>query len=212
LTDRSVTDASASALPSGTEASSDANPSSESASSESASEERPSEERPPASGSSDGDAPREDVSRERLRRFGAAIRAARQREGLTQADLAKKAGISRPYMSSIEQGGAAQLSLRVAWALCDALGLRAPVDLGVTPVAVENSDPAEPGVPPSLEAFAEAEGLGPADIQMLAGITYRGRQPTEPWQWRVIHRVIAASLEENPSAENRSSESHSSES
>jgi hypothetical protein len=52
---------------------------------------------------------------------------------------------------------------------------------------------------------------------MLAGITYRGRQPTEPWQWRVIHRVIAASLEKNPSekshsSENRSSESRSSES
>ena len=143
----------------------------------------------------------------------AALRAACQREGLTQADLAKKAGISRPYMSSIEQGSAAQLSLRVAWTLCDALRLRAPVDLGLRPVEVEGVElegvelddtevedrgRAEPGVPPSLEAFAEAEGLGPADIQMLAGITYRGRRPSAPWQWRVIYRVIAASLEANP--------------
>jgi len=151
-----------------------------------------------------------ETGRARLRRFGAAIRTARRREGLTQAELAGQVGISRQYLSSAEQGEAEQLSLRVAWALCDALGLRAPVDLGLRPVEVdgvelddaevddaelEDRGRAEPGVPPSLEAFAEAEGLGPADIQMLAGITYRGRRPSAPWQWRVIYRVIAASLE-----------------
>jgi len=145
---------------------------------------------------SEKDRSKRDLSKKRLGRFGAALRAARQREGLIQAEVAEAVGISRQYLSTIEQGEAEQLSLRVAWALCDALGLRAPVDLGVAPVEIENSDPAEPGVPPSLEAFAETEGLGPADIQVLAQITYRGRQPTEPWQWRVIHRVIAASLEE----------------
>ena len=155
-----------------------------------------SEKDPSEKDQSKGDLSKRDLSKKRLRRFGAAIRAARQREGLIQAEVAEVVGISRQYLSTIEQGEAEQLSLRVAWALCDALGLRAPVDLGMAPVAVEDKGRAEPGVPPSLEAFAEAEGLGPADVQVLAGITYRGRQPTEPWQWRVIHRVIAASLEE----------------
>jgi len=151
-----------------------------------------------------------DLSKERLGRFGAALRAARQREDLIQAEVASAVGISRQYLSSIEQGEAEQLSLRVAWALCDALGLRAPVDLGMAlemdPLGEGSADleagdaaepgvPHQPGVPPLLAAFAEAEGLGPADVQMLAGITHRGRRPAEPWQWRVIYRVIAASLE-----------------
>ena len=45
-----------------------------------------------------------EIARARLRRFGAAVRTARRREGLTQAELATQVGISRQYLSSAEQG------------------------------------------------------------------------------------------------------------
>jgi ribosome-binding protein aMBF1 (putative translation factor) len=37
--------------------------------------------------------------------FGAAVRRARQERGLSQEELAHRAGIDRSYMSSIERGG-----------------------------------------------------------------------------------------------------------
>jgi len=170
-----------------------------------------------------------DLSKERLGRFGAALRAARQREDLIQAEVASAVGISRQYLSSIEQGEAEQLSLRVAWALCDALGLRAPVDLGMGPLEMdplgegsadlEAGDAAEPGVPPPAGRPALAGGVrGGRGARAGRRPDARRDHPPRPPAGRAVavarylprHRsqpgVIVASLEEHRSPENRSAE------
>ncbi len=72
-------------------------------------------------------------------RSGATILSARRREGLTQAQLAERAGgVSRRWLISLEQGGKserAELGGKILDTL-DALGL----DLSVTPPARRRSN------------------------------------------------------------------------
>jgi len=60
--------------------------------------------------------------------LGAAIRSARTREGLTQTELAHRAGVSRRWLITLEHGQAQRAELGKILDTLDALGL----DLTVT--------------------------------------------------------------------------------
>lgn len=55
-------------------------------------------------------------------RFGKAVRAEREKQGISQEAFAVQAGVHRTYVSSIELGKV-QVSIRVAQQLADALGV-----------------------------------------------------------------------------------------
>ncbi|UNX54573.1 helix-turn-helix domain-containing protein [Georgenia sp. TF02-10] len=61
--------------------------------------------------------------------IGAAIRGARTREGLTQNQLAERAGVSRRWLITLERGQGQRAELGKVLDTLDALGL----DLTVTP-------------------------------------------------------------------------------
>ena len=61
--------------------------------------------------------------------IGATVRSARRRKGLTQAQLAERAGVSRRWLISLEQGQSERAELGKVLDTLDALGL----DLRVTP-------------------------------------------------------------------------------
>ena len=44
--------------------------------------------------------------------------------------------------------------------------------------------------PPSLLQFAKQAGLPEADIEMLAGIEFRGERPRTPERWAFIYEAI----------------------
>ena len=60
-------------------------------------------------------------------RFGLAIRALRRRRGWTQAELARRARMSRSAVSRVERGEGDALSVRALTRLCAALGARVSV-------------------------------------------------------------------------------------
>lgn len=68
--------------------------------------------------------------------IGAAIRGARAREGLTQTELAERAGVSRRWLITVEQGRTERAELGKILDTLDALGL----DLTVT-TAEGRTDP-----------------------------------------------------------------------
>lgn len=121
-----------------------------------------------------------------LEAFGERVRAGRKREGLRQEDLAGKVGISRTYLSQIEQGRATNLSLRLANALSKELGIDPPS---------EDEDTAP--LPTSLKAFAEEEDLPQADVDMLRGLVYRGQRPEKESQWRILYNLIKTTIRES---------------
>ena len=128
------------------------------------------------------------ITMENLEHFGDRVRTARKNEGLKQAELADKVGISRTYLSQIEQGRARNLSLRLAQKLSEKLGIELPQS-----AQEQNSEAVD--IPPSLAEFAKEEGIPEEDQRMLARIQYRGKKPQDAQQWRVLYSVIQATTE-----------------
>jgi transcriptional regulator with XRE-family HTH domain len=127
--------------------------------------------------------PRKETVGQRIRRF-------REERGLTPTELAAKARVSKSYLSELESGnGATQRpSADVLYRIGEALGV-AMSDLLGRPVIIEPKRKR----PPSLLEFAKSANLPEADIEMLAGIEFRGEQPRTPERWAFIYQAIRTS-------------------
>ena len=114
--------------------------------------------------------------------FGDKVRRRRLEEGLSQEELANRAGISRNYLSEIERGVATNLSWQVMERLTTELGFRTEQQ--------PNEETRFAQLPPGLPEYAASANLARDDVLMLAQIKYRGRQPTTPEQWAALYSVI----------------------
>jgi transcriptional regulator with XRE-family HTH domain len=110
--------------------------------------------------------------------FAQQVRAQRKAQKLSQQELAQQVEISRNYLSEIERGEATNLSWQVRQKLAAALGLS---PAGEAP---------ETNLPEGLAAFAASAKLPQDDVQMLAGLKYRGQQPTTADKWELLYNVI----------------------
>lgn len=118
--------------------------------------------------------------------FGQRVRERREKEGWSQEKLANEVGISRNYLSQIERGVATNLSWQVVQRLATTLGLREETFARQT----------ERGsLPPGLKEFAQQADLPQGDIEMLAGIQYRGTQPSTQKEWEMLYKAIKIALE-----------------
>jgi transcriptional regulator with XRE-family HTH domain len=124
--------------------------------------------------------PRNETIGQRIRRF-------RLEQGLTLSELADKAEVSKSYLSELETGnGAAQRpSAETLYRLGMALGV-AMSDLLGRPVIIAPTRER----PASLLQFAKEQNLPEADIEMLAGIKFRGGQPKTAARWSFIYQAI----------------------
>lgn len=123
--------------------------------------------------------------------LGIEIRRRRTEQGLSLSDLARLAGISKGYLSQIENEAANRPSAQTLFRLARALGTSVGELLG------EHDSTSEPEiiVPDSLRDFARQAGIPEVDLRMLAGIHYRGRTPQSPEDWRFIYESIKRSTE-----------------
>jgi transcriptional regulator with XRE-family HTH domain len=121
--------------------------------------------------------------------LGGRLKQLRSELGLTQAEVARRAGVSAPYLSELEGGHGRRPSGEVLLRLAEALGVTIAELLGR-----ELRPPDDQGqVTPSLEEFARDRGLGSADVKMLASIRFRGEPPRTPRRWAMIYDAIVAS-------------------
>ncbi len=118
--------------------------------------------------------------------FAKQVRDRRRQEGLSQAALAEQVGISRNYLSQIERGKATNLSWQVRQSLVDLLGIAATSSPASTTAT---------SLPEGLAAFAEKAQLPQDDVLMLAGLKYRGKQPTTPDKWELLYNVIKMTVD-----------------
>ena len=115
--------------------------------------------------------------------FGERVRERRKQDGLSQSELAEKAGISRTYLSEIERGVATNLSWRVVESLTTELGLSVTPELDAEQRLVN--------LPPGLAEFAASrEDISEQDTVMLASLKFRGKQPTTPETWALVYNAI----------------------
>lgn len=123
--------------------------------------------------------------------LGGRLRGARAGQSLSLTEVAGRAGISKSYLSQLEGGGSKTPSHDVLRRLATALGTRI-ADLTGT------SETWQPGevdkFPASLRTFARGADIPEADVEMLAGIHYRGKQPGEPGDWAHIYETIKRTI------------------
>jgi len=114
------------------------------------------------------------------------IKARRLEMGLSLAELARRADISKGYLHSIESGETQSPSAEVLFKISHELGTTIADILGET----ESSPVSEIEVPENLLQLAQEDNLTQADVQMLANIRYRGKQPQSVADWRFIFESI----------------------
>ena len=129
------------------------------------------------------------------RMIGKRIRRFRTEKGLTAAELADAAGISRSYLSELENGTGEHKrpSVQVIYRIGKALGVSMSELLGrplITAPATKR--------PASLEKFAKLQKIPEADVDMLASIRFRGDAPQSVDRWRFIYNAIRSSASMDP--------------
>jgi transcriptional regulator with XRE-family HTH domain len=120
--------------------------------------------------------------------LGDRIKTRRQEKGLNAVDLARKAEISKGYLSELETGRASQPSGAILYRIASALGTN------VADLLEKEIHPVSRSITSSLRAFAEQASLPKEDVQMLAQIRFRGDQPETPEDWHFLYESIRRSM------------------
>lgn len=107
--------------------------------------------------------------------------------GISQSELADRAGISRNYVSLIERGEASNLSLNVLHNLAAALGVT-PAEL--TGEVQESAQQMPTMISPALREFALQSGLSFEMVDRLARIPRRGAEPKSAPEWAMLFDAV----------------------
>jgi DNA-binding Xre family transcriptional regulator len=113
----------------------------------------------------------------------------RTEKRMNQAALSRAADVSPAYISELESGQGKRPSGQVLLRLSKALGVTIAELLGET---------VKPGLTdhtpdPSLVEFAKERNLTASDVEMLAGIRFRGEPPRTTRRWAHIYDAIVVS-------------------
>ncbi|MBI2842741.1 MAG: helix-turn-helix domain-containing protein [Armatimonadetes bacterium] len=131
-------------------------------------------------------------SSEETRALGARVTGARTAKGVSVAQLAELAGVSKAYMHQIENGECKRPSAQVMFDIANVLGTSVGYLLGRTP---DTPEPGKVRIPASLRRFAELhQEIGKEDVEMLARIRHRGDQPKTEKDWEYLWESIKRSV------------------
>jgi transcriptional regulator with XRE-family HTH domain len=108
---------------------------------------------------------------------------------LSQAALCREANVSPAYLSELEGGHGKRPSGQVLMRLAKALGVTIAELLGES--VRPGASTVEPD--PSLLEFARGRNLPSSDVEMLAGIRFRGDPPRTTRRWAMIYDTIVSS-------------------
>ena len=119
------------------------------------------------------------------------IRHLREEKGLSLNKLAEMAGISKAYLSQLENNVSKQPSAEILLKIASALRTTI-ADLLDKPVRVHSDDFQE--IPKTLQEFIDNQGeeldIREEDVKMLMNIRYRGNHPKTLEDWEHILKTI----------------------
>lgn len=109
---------------------------------------------------------------------------------LSKAELARQTNISRGYMSQLEDPTrstrpSVEVLYRIAFVLGTSLG-----DLLGRSLRTPGNEEELVAIPEGLRQLALKVNLSTAEVQMLAGLQYRGQQPATEKDWWFILEAI----------------------
>jgi len=128
-----------------------------------------------------------------LKRLGENVRFRRQGKGWALNDLAEKSGISKAYISDLENGNAGKPNIQYVFAIANALGVT--LDGLLDDAAPRRTDSAKKKrvseeLPPGLQELQMDMNLSDSEVEMLAQVNFRGNRPKDKEGWRFLLEAI----------------------
>lgn len=120
--------------------------------------------------------------------IGTRITSLRIDKGLSLSELAAEAAVSKSYLSTVEKGSGSRPGATFLHKIAQALGVTL-ADLFGREIVVDL-----PTIPLELREFADERKLPSRDINMLAGIAFRGDAPRTKERWAFIYDAIKNSV------------------
>jgi len=120
-----------------------------------------------------------------MKKLGDKIKEARNQKGWTLDELAKKSGVSKAYLSQLENSDSERPSAEKLYNIAIALGVSIAELLGKKLEKVEEIDKS---IPANLEKAAVEFGWTQKDKELLASIAFRTKEnkkslSTEDWRY-----------------------------
>lgn len=119
--------------------------------------------------------------------IGRRITDLRTDKGLSLSELASIATVSKSYLSTVEKGSGSRPGAAFLFKIAQALGVTI-ADLVGREIVVDSQ-----AIPFELSEFAAERGLPQRDVEMLAGISFRGEPPRTKQRWAFIYDAIKSS-------------------
>lgn len=135
-----------------------------------------------------------------LRKLGAKIRFYRQGRGWSLGDLAERSGVSKAYISDLENGAAGKPNIQYVFNIAVALDVTLD-DLLKEATSKDQRvkrrrSPDE--LPPGLAELQAQLNLSDDEVEMLAQVNFRGNRPKDLEGWRFVLQAIKMAGERNP--------------
>lgn len=126
-----------------------------------------------------------------MKRLGEEIRSRRLGKGWSLSDLGESSGVSKAYISDLENGNAGKPNVQYVYAIAVALDVTLDELLGnAAPNSARRTPRRKEDVPQGLLELQESAGLTDEDVQMLAQVNFRGHRPRDMEGWRFLLETL----------------------
>jgi transcriptional regulator with XRE-family HTH domain len=125
-----------------------------------------------------------------LTKLGQQIRFLRQGKGWSLSDLMEHSGVSKAYISDVENAAAGKPNIQYVYSIATALGVTLDELLeNATPSARQRRRKSEE-LPPGLAQLQEQMELSDDEVETLAQVNFRGNRPKDVEGWRFLLEAL----------------------
>ena len=131
-----------------------------------------------------------DDSKLDLVKIGQRIRFLRQGKGWSLSDLMEHSGVSKAYISDLENASAGKPNVQYIYSIATALGVTLDELLeDATPKGKQRRRRTE-DLPPGLAELQQQLQLSDDEVETLAQINFRGNRPKDAEGWRFLLEAL----------------------
>jgi transcriptional regulator with XRE-family HTH domain len=126
-----------------------------------------------------------------LQKLGHRVRFLRQGKGWTITTLAEKSGVSKAYISDLENGVAGKPNIQYVYSIAVALGVTLDELLeDAKPTQRNRPRKNDEDLPPGLAELQLELNLTDAEVESLAQVNFRGNRPKDAEGWRFLLEAL----------------------
>jgi transcriptional regulator with XRE-family HTH domain len=127
-----------------------------------------------------------------LTKLGHRIRFLRKGRGWSLSDLSRESGLSKAYLSDLENGSAGKPNIQYIFAVSVALSVTVSelLEEGHARTDVPRPKRKESDLPSGLKELQMELGLSEDDLEVLAKVNFRGNRPRDKEGWRFLIEAL----------------------